>query len=146
MRILIVSQYFWPENFRINDIAVGLQEKGHQVTVLTGLPNYPEGKFYPEYSFFNKSTENWQGIEIIRAREFPRGRNQSWRLALNYISFVFFELALKFTIGFGYIEISKLSSQFVIISGSTSLNSGIYFLTYSHLESYCFSWRDGENI
>jgi glycosyltransferase involved in cell wall biosynthesis len=90
MRILIVSQYFWPENFRINDIAVGLQEKGHQVTVLTGLPNYPEGKFYPGYSFFNKSTENWQGIEIIRAREFPRGRNQSWRLALNYISFVFF--------------------------------------------------------
>jgi len=90
MRILIVSQYFWPENFRINDIAVGLQEKGHQVTVLTGLPNYPEGKFYPGYSFFSKSTANWQGIEIIRAREFPRGRNQSWRLALNYISFVLF--------------------------------------------------------
>lgn len=90
MRILIVSQYFWPENFRINDIAVGLQEKGHLVTVLTGLPNYPEGKFYPGYTFFNKQIEIWQGIEIIRAKEFPRGRNQTWRLALNYFSFVMF--------------------------------------------------------
>ena len=45
MRILIVTQYFWPENFRINDLAVGLKEKGHTVTVLTGIPNYPEGKF-----------------------------------------------------------------------------------------------------
>jgi len=88
MRILIVSQYFWPENFRINDLAVGLKEKGHIVTVLTGLPNYPEGFFYPGYTLFNKQREIWQGIEIIRAREFPRGRNKSWRLALNYFSFV----------------------------------------------------------
>lgn len=88
MRILIVSQYFWPENFRINDIAIGLQEKGHTVTVLTGLPNYPEGKFYPGYSFFSKSKEVWQGIEIIRARHLPRGRGNSFLLLLNYISFV----------------------------------------------------------
>ena len=88
MRILIVSQYFWPENFRINDIAVGLQEKGHLVTVLTGLPNYPEGKFYPGYSFFSKSKENWQGIDIIRARQFPRGNGHSFLLLLNYLSFV----------------------------------------------------------
>ena len=65
MRILIVTQYFWPENFRINDLAVGLKEKGHAVTVLTSLPNYPEGKFYPGYTFFSKSKENWQGIQTI---------------------------------------------------------------------------------
>ena len=47
MRILIVSQYFWPESFLVNDLAVGLREKGHQVTVLTGIPNYPEGSFFP---------------------------------------------------------------------------------------------------
>ena len=56
MRILIVSQYFWPENFRINDLAVGLIDKGYDVSVLTGLPNYPEGKFYKNklYKKFRK--------------------------------------------------------------------------------------------
>ena len=49
MNILIVSQYFWPENFKINDVAQGLVDKGHNVSVLTGLPNYPKGKFYKGY-------------------------------------------------------------------------------------------------
>ncbi|MFN5226495.1 MAG: glycosyltransferase WbuB, partial [Bacteroidota bacterium] len=61
MHILIVSQYFWPEQFRINDIALGLKEKGNEVTVLTSIPNYPEGKFFPGYSFFNISDELWNG-------------------------------------------------------------------------------------
>ncbi|MDC3312286.1 glycosyltransferase WbuB, partial [Alphaproteobacteria bacterium] len=43
MRILIITQYFWPENFRINDLATELAKRGHQITVLTGYPNYPEG-------------------------------------------------------------------------------------------------------
>lgn len=54
MHILIVSQYFWPENFRINDLALGLQERGHQVTVLTGIPNYPNGSVFDGYGYFNK--------------------------------------------------------------------------------------------
>jgi hypothetical protein len=49
MRILIISQYFWPENFRINDIALGLKDKGHEVVVLSGIPNYPEGNFFEGY-------------------------------------------------------------------------------------------------
>ena len=60
MKILIVTQYFWPENFKINDIAQALIERGHQVSVLTGKPNYPEGKFYSSYSYFNKSYEIWK--------------------------------------------------------------------------------------
>ena len=55
MKILIVTQYFWPENFRINDVALGLKEKGHEVEIITGKPNYPTGKFSNGYSFFNKS-------------------------------------------------------------------------------------------
>jgi len=47
MKVLIVSQYFWPENFRINDLAEELVERGHQVTVLTGIPNYPSRAFFP---------------------------------------------------------------------------------------------------
>jgi glycosyltransferase involved in cell wall biosynthesis len=119
MRILIVSQYFWPENFRINDIAVGLQEKGHQVTVLTGIPNYPEGKFYPGYSFFSKSKENWQGIDIIRARQLPRGNGHSFLLLLNYVSFVWFASlkACWLPKQFDKIFVFQLSPIFLAIPG-----------------------------
>lgn len=90
MHILIISQYFWPEPFRINDMALGLKEKGHEVSVLTGIPNYPEGKFYTGYSFFGTKTEVWKGITIYRSRQFPRGQNSSWMLVLNYFSFALF--------------------------------------------------------
>ena len=43
MRILIVSQYFFPEEFKINDLAREFVIRGHQVSVLTGKPNYPKG-------------------------------------------------------------------------------------------------------
>src|SRR3990167_2327093 len=89
MNILIISQYFWPENFRINVIAQGLIDRGHIVTVLTGKPNYPEGRFYSGYHFFNKSRELYNSINIIRSPIIPRGKNKV-QLALNYLSFAFF--------------------------------------------------------
>jgi glycosyltransferase involved in cell wall biosynthesis len=90
MRILIVTQYFWPEIFRINDMALGLKERGHEVAVLTSIPNYPEGKFFQGYSFFGRSKEIWNGITIYRSSQFPRGNNNSILLSLNYLSFVIF--------------------------------------------------------
>jgi len=87
MRILIVSQYFWPENFRINDLAVGLAQSGHEVSVLTGNPNYPEGRFFPGYGFMGKWRERWSGIEVLRVPLISRGRGRGVRLALNYLSF-----------------------------------------------------------
>ncbi|HEY5392591.1 MAG TPA: glycosyltransferase family 4 protein [Hanamia sp.] len=90
MKILIVTQYFWPENFRINDLTIGLKERGHEVTVFTGKPNYPGGKFYKGYTFFGNNTENWNGITIIRSPLIPRGKGGGVRLFLNYISFAFF--------------------------------------------------------
>jgi len=87
MKILIISQYFWPENFRINDLARGLIDKGHQVTVLTGQPNYPGGQFYPGYGFFKNFKQYHEGIKIIRVPLLPRGQGRSIRLFLNYISF-----------------------------------------------------------
>jgi colanic acid biosynthesis glycosyl transferase WcaI len=92
MHILIVTQYFWPEHFRINDLVLGLKERGHRVTVLTGKPNYPKGKFYEGYSFLNKSEENWNEIKVYRAPLVPRGNGGALRLILNYLSFAFFSI------------------------------------------------------
>jgi glycosyltransferase involved in cell wall biosynthesis len=93
MRLLIVSQYFWPENFRVNDLVDGLVARGHEVTVLTGLPNYPEGKIFQ--SFMDEPTRfaTYKGAEIIRTALIPRG-NGSVRLALNYFSFLLTSLLL----------------------------------------------------
>jgi len=84
LNILIVSQYFWPDNFRINDLTFYLQTQGHDVTVLTGLPNYPEGRFTPGHGL---GTEMHQGVEIKRVPLFPRLDGKGWQLACNYLSF-----------------------------------------------------------
>ena len=86
MRILIVTNHFFPENFRINDLALGLVEKGYDVSVLTGIPNYPEGKIYPGYGFFRNVSEEYRGINIRRVPLIPRGSGSAFRLILNYIS------------------------------------------------------------
>ncbi|MBU3090139.1 glycosyltransferase family 4 protein [Clostridium gasigenes] len=87
MKILVVTQYFWPEEFRINDICEGLIEKGHEVEVLTGIPNYPYGKFYDGYSFLKKGKREYKGIKIKRVPIIPRGKDGFIKLALNYMSY-----------------------------------------------------------
>lgn len=87
MRILIVSQYFWPEEFRINDLALGLLERGHDVTVYTGKPNYPGGRFFPGYGFFGRVRENYRGVRVLRAPLVPRGAGTRPGLIVNYLSF-----------------------------------------------------------
>jgi colanic acid biosynthesis glycosyl transferase WcaI len=87
MRILIVSQYFYPENFRVNQLATALREGGHDIVVLTGQPNYPSGRFFPGYGAIRPQTEHWDGIEIIRVPILARGAGRRWQLALNYLSF-----------------------------------------------------------
>jgi len=89
MKILIVSQYFWPENFKINDVAKGLVDKGYDVSVLTGLPNYPKGKIYNGYSFLKNIKEIHEGITIYRSPLIPRGNGSGLRLFLNYFSLAF---------------------------------------------------------
>lgn len=86
MNILVVTQYFWPENFLINNLAVGLVERGHNVTVLTGSPNYPNGKFFDGYGYIN-GQQDYRGVNVLRTPLIPRGNGGGLRLALNYISF-----------------------------------------------------------
>ena len=88
MNILIVSQYFYPENFRINDFAQEFQKRGHKITILTGTPNYPNGEFYEGYGIFSRNYELYKDIEIFRSPIIPRGSGSSIRLALNYFSFI----------------------------------------------------------
>ena len=86
MRLLVVSQYFWPETFRINDLVAGMRARGHEVTVLTGWPNYPDGRVFPAYRETPEAFGTYEGAEVIRVPVIPRGGNTS-TLALNYLSF-----------------------------------------------------------
>lgn len=88
MRILLVSQYFYPENFKFNDLALDLSID-NEIIVLTGKPNYPQGNFFPGYSFWGPTKEQYKKITIYRAPLIPR-KNSKFFLALNYISFALF--------------------------------------------------------
>lgn len=86
MKILVVTQYFWPENFKINDIVTDLSLRGHQVTVLTGIPNYPEGEVYRDFKEAPHNFKKFSNANIIRVPMLARGKS-SFRLILNYFTF-----------------------------------------------------------
>ena len=90
MRILIITQYFFPENFRINDLAEELSNQNHDITVLTGLPNYPNGKFYKGFNFSSVGYQYFNKVKIFRIPLIPRFSSKSWQLFINYFSFAFF--------------------------------------------------------
>ncbi len=100
MKILIVTQYYFPENFKSNDLSFELQKRGHDVTVLTGLPNYPEGKMFDGYGIFKNRKQTINGVKIIRALLLLRGKGGGIRLFLNYYSFAFFASLKAFFLNF----------------------------------------------
>lgn len=130
--ILVISQYFYPESFRINDICIEWVKKGYKVTVVTGIPNYPEGKFYDGYNLFKKRKEKYNGIEIIRLPIFPRGKN-SIMLALNFISFVIS--------GFFWVLFTKINADYVFIfevSPMTQALPGVWYSKKKKIKSYIY--------
>lgn len=88
MKLLVVTQYFWPEGFRINDLVRSLAERGHDVEVLTGKPNYPEGVIFPGYRAWGYQQEKWEGATVHRVPLFSRGVKSAVKLTLNYLSFI----------------------------------------------------------
>lgn len=91
--ILLISQYFYPETFRVNDMAVEWVKRGYKVTVLTGIPNYPMGKFFEGYDYKHRRREKWKGVTIIRLPLVARGNSSNslinaCGMAANYLSFV----------------------------------------------------------
>ncbi|ADU24036.1 glycosyltransferase family 4 protein [Ruminococcus albus] len=85
--ILVITQYFYPEQFRINDMCAEWVKRGYEVTVVTGYPNYPQGEYYDGYGWFRHTKQKWKGVKIIRLPLTAR-KQGSVRLALNYLSFV----------------------------------------------------------
>ena len=85
-KILVITQHFWPENFRINDIVEGFLQDGIAVDVLCGLPNYPKGEWFPGYSAAGPFEEEWHGARLYRCKEVPRRGNTSVNIFLNYVS------------------------------------------------------------
>ena len=102
MKILIISQYFYPENFKINDVAISLIKNGHEIEVLTGIPNYPHGNFYDGFKFWSNNDDFYKGIKVHRAKQIPRKKGGKLRLSLNYLSFVFF----------GFFKLMTINSRF----------------------------------
>jgi len=88
VKILLVTQYFWPESFRINDLTRAWRDQQHDVTVLTGLPNYPAGRFFAGYSLLGPYRETFNGARVRRIPILSRGPRRGVRLVLNYLSFV----------------------------------------------------------
>ncbi|RUR12747.1 glycosyltransferase family 4 protein [Legionella sp. km772] len=90
MNILIVSQYFWPENFIINDLVLKIKAQGHNISVYTGKPNYPDGVIYPGYVSAGVQQEFYHdGVDVYRIPLRPRKSGGRKNIALNYLSFIY---------------------------------------------------------
>jgi colanic acid biosynthesis glycosyl transferase WcaI len=132
-KILVVSQYFWPENFRANELVLELQKRGFIVEVLTSIPNYPSGKVFPDYVVNPSKYKNYSGIEVHRVPQILRGNNKI-SLALNYFSFVISACiycliklrARKFDLIFG-VQLSPIFSMIPAILCKKVIAAPLYF-------------------
>ena len=117
MRLLVISQYFYPENLRINDLVFSLKKRGHEIEVLTGKPNYPKGEYFKGYSWSGPKYEKIQGVKVHRANLILRKKAGVIRLFLNYLSFVFY----------GSFKIINLKSKFdnIFIYAPSPITVGI---------------------
>lgn len=130
--ILVISQYFYPEQFRINDICTEWVKRGYKVTVVTGIPNYPQGKYYEGFGLFKKRRELYNGVEVIRIPLIPRGNN-SITLALNYLSFV--------VSGFFWNLFTKIKADYVFIfevSPMTQALPGVWYAKKRKIPCYLY--------
>lgn len=130
--ILVVSQYFYPESFRVNDMCQEWMKRGHKVTVVTGIPNYPEGKFYEGYGYLHKRHEIWNGIEIYRIPLIPRGKS-SIGLMANYVSFMVSGMLAG--------KLKKVKADLVFsfeVSPMTQVLTGISFAKRLHVPHFLY--------
>lgn len=130
--ILVISQYFYPEPFRINDMTQEWVKRGYKVTVITGIPNYPMGEFYKGYNYHSNRRESWNGIEIIRIPLIPRGKSTVGMIA-NYTSF-----AIS-----GFVEniFTDIKANYVFtfeVSPMTQALIGVWYAKKHHVPHYLY--------
>ncbi len=89
MNLQVVCQHYYPEQYPLTRICPELASRGHRVHVLTGLPNYPEGRIYPGYRGFKNRKQHIDGVDVVRCALIPRGKSKAG-LFFNYASFAFF--------------------------------------------------------
>lgn len=141
--ILVISQYFYPENFRINDICQEWVKRGFKVTVVTGIPNYPEGTFYKGFGIFKRRKEIWNGVEIIRLPIIPRKKG-SIMLMLNYLSFV--------VSGFFWKLFTKIRADYTFtfeVSPMTQALIGVWYSKKYKIPNYLYVqdlWPDNVEV
>lgn len=120
-RILIVTNHFYPEEFRCNDLAFELSKRGYNVTVLTAIPDYPHGKYHKGYGLFHKRIETIQGVKVFRSFIIPRGNGKGPRIVLNYFSSLFAQCWDAVWLGlfgrFDYILVHETSPVMVGVPG-----------------------------
>lgn len=130
--LLVISQYFYPETFRINDMCQEWVKRGYKVTVLTGIPNYPMGKFFDGYGYTKRRKETWNGIDIIRIPLIPRGSSPIGMMA-NYASF-----AIS---GFVKNLLSDIKADYVFtfeVSPMTQALIGCWYAKKHHVTHYLY--------
>lgn len=136
--ILLISQYFYPENFRVNDMAVEWVKRGYKVTVLTGIPNYPMGRFFDGYDYKHKRKEQWNGVNIIRIPLIARGNSSNKLLnaggmVANYLSFV--------ASGRRWVKKTDVKADLVFtveVSPMTQALIGVWYGKRYHVPSYLY--------
>jgi colanic acid biosynthesis glycosyl transferase WcaI len=128
MKILIVSQYFWPENFKINDLASELYLMGHEITVLTGYPNYPDGVVFSAFHANPKSFKKYNGVDVLRVPIITRGQNNV-KLILNYISYV---LSASF---FGLWKLRKKDFDIIFVFEPSPITVGLPAILFKKIKN-----------
>ena len=126
-KILIVSQYFWPENFRINEAVKFLRKKKHDVTVLTGKPNYPYGVLDKEFVKNPNKYNNFYGAKVIRVPIVLRKKSTKFNLFINYLSFNIN------SIFFSYFKLKKKKFDFIITFATSPVTVALTSIFYKKI-------------
>ncbi len=128
-RVLIYTNHFFPENFKVNEIASLFSQEGMEVKVITGLPNYPSGSIYEGYGYFKRNNEIIDGVKVKRLLLIPRGNGSKFRLILNYLSY--FISCLIYTI---YLALFKKRYDVVFVHHTSPILIAISPILYKWIK------------
>lgn len=130
-RVLVYTNHYYPEQFKVNDVVDWLKEAKYEIRVVTGMPNYPEGKVYPGYSLFSRKLfENKGSVKINRLPLISRGSGSRFRIFLNYISY--FISSSIFTL---YLIIFVKKYEFILVHHTSPFFIAIHPIFYKFFKS-----------